>query len=250
MYCSGAGCTAFGTPVINLANDTNWTVLMRFRIDPTITAGNHDLFSQSTLVGGAFTCAGIYFRVAKSGANFPLNINLTTLGGISSFTLFGSTTNVVPGSWYAMALTHDSSHNWKLYLNSTAPDATFSGSETIGTGCDTFFATVSGATDCGGSEVGCWLTDPAFYSSVLPTGDIKAFMSGTRPNILSVYPVAWYAMEGSNPAPCTYPGGLADPDSSGNLHPLKLGNDPAPDYCSGISATDGPVMQASGEATH
>lgn len=254
VYCSGTGCSpAYGTSILDLSNAGNWTLLMRFRLDPAIVGGNHDLFSQSTLVGGAFTCAGIYLRVP--GANVPLSVNLTIIGGVSSFAVLGGSTNIVPGTWYSIAVTHDSSHNWTIYKNGVS-DATTNSSVTISSGCNVFIATVSGATDCGssgvGGDLGCWINDVAMFPSVLSLGDIKAFASGTRPNLLSARPSVWYPMEGSKPLGCAGSIGPNPPDmdASGNLHTLRLGNNPAEDYCQPNAQTNGIVAPPTGEATH
>ncbi len=252
LYCSGAGCGAYGTPVLDLANDTNWTLFTRLLFDPLIPDGNRFLFSQSTLVGGAFTCAGIYLNVPKSGATMPVDVNLTITGGISSFTIFSSSSNLGLGTWNSIALTHTSLHVWKLYINGVL-DATFSGSEpTINTGCDTFIATVSGATDCGGGDHGCVFVDTALFPATLSAGDVNALARGTRPNQVSSRPAEWYPMDTGRPAPCgPVPGHATDIDASGNQHNLEGGLDPSYDYCaSAASQSNSSVINPSGEATH
>lgn len=251
IYCSGTGCTAWGSVVLDLSNSTNWTLMLRIRFDPALNYGfTRDLFSQSTLVGGTFTCAGMYLRQPGTGSAAPIDVKITITGGISSTTLFSGSINMNHGPWYSYVLTHDSSHNWHSYVNGSS-DGSTNATPTMDTGCNTFVATVSGATDCGGGETGCWINDVALFSSVIPTNDITAFASGTRPNLLSVQPIAWWPMEGGYPNPCTLAAGFPEADASGHVHTIKLGFDPSPDYCGATGAqTNGNVMQPDGEATH
>ncbi len=231
----GAAC-----PVLDLANGTNWTLLLRFRFDPAMNFGAaHDLFAQDTFNGTAFTCAGVILRVAPGGL---LSVRVGILGGLSQTVIFNSGSAVSLGTWENVALTHDSSHNWILYINGAVAGSTTS-TPTMNSSCETFISTIAGASDCGGSEVGCYFNDVTFFSSIISLNDITAWTSGTRPNMLSVQPVAWYPMEGG------FCSATTDPDSSGNRHTLALGRQPAPGYCSPAS-TNGNVIPPTGEATH
>lgn len=250
LYCLGTGCAAWGTPVLDLSNSTNWTLHLRIKFDPLLGDSDHDLFSQSTLVGGAFTCAGVFIRDTKSGGSFPVSVRVTIAGGIGSSTILTGGTNLALGTWYTIDVTHDSSHNWTIYLNGVS-DGTTNSSVTTGTGCDTFIGTISGATSCGSSglDVGCWINDAAMFPAVLPLTDIKALSSGTRPNLVSTKPSVWYPMDGV----CSGASAPGTPlaDMSGNQHTAKMGLDPAPDYCAVSTAeTNGNVNPDTGEATH
>jgi hypothetical protein len=253
IFCAGTGCSAFGSSVLDLGNSNNWTLLLRIRFDPATNDSNHDIFSNTTLIGGAFSCAGIYIRAPKSGASWPIDVNLTITGGIGSLNIYSSSGNLTAGPWYSLAITHDTSHNWKTYINEVLDTSVNSNQPTIGTGCDMFIATVSGATDCGssglGGDTGCWFNDVALFSSTLGIEDIKSFSRGTRPNQLSVKPLAWYPMDGvCNGVLGT---GTILADMSGNQRNAKMGSQPAPDYCAPATAqTNSNVMNPSGEATH
>lgn len=237
----------YGTPIFDMSNDTDWSLTARIRWDPLAGfASSHDIFAQASF-SGSFTCAGVILRTNSTD---NLSVRVAINGGTAQNIVMTGSTPITSGTFYSMVVTHTSGHVWTQYLNG-ASDATATSSQTIGTNCNISIATIGGATDCGGSEIGCWINDVAMFQGVLTAGDIAAFSSGTRPNQLSINPAAWWPMDGGFPGPCApLAGGYPDLDESGHGHTLKLGNDPAPDYCGTGTRTNFFVGPDNGEATH
>lgn len=258
VYCSGvatSSCSAYGTAVPDFNNAGNWSLLTRVRFDPAVEGGTHWIVNAVNVSGAQYQCAQMLFIANKQpGPTMPVSIRFPLVGGLGDTTVLTSTkTDFYDGLWHTLVITHDSAHNWKLYVDGPL-DVSANLSVPTDTGCNVQIATADTNGGCGKTgllDVGCWINDVAFFPAVLPANDVLALASGARPNLISVNPSWWYPMDGAEAFICPSAGpGAGNIDASGNGKTLRLGTQPHGDYCTFSDQTNAAVMPPSGEATH
>lgn len=180
---------------VDLANNVDWTWMSwAWRDDMTGAGNNYSMvFAHTTLTGPSYSCSQIFMGWSTSSAQkFAVNVPID--GGVGDHNVLLSSTSYIGDTGvHHVAITHTSLNAWTLYIDGVVESTSSTGFSTD-PGCQ---ITAGGTgVSCGvtisGVDRYCYLADTVECLCVIPLTDIQAAARGTRPNMQSYAPVAWW----------------------------------------------------------